>query len=207
MTTSPEYIEPALHGLLMRVADLVPDPQNARDHDELSLESLQQSIGNYRQQKPVVVSRDGKTVIAGSGVLAAAKELGWEFVAGLVTTLSDAEAREYALADNRTGDLSYFKKDVLVETLNARKDPTQPIAGWDRAELEQLVAARAKPAKTKPPIDPKRKGVPDPPPPPLPTGVSRMVIEFFTEQSEPREQIVKICETYGIPYSEQRPGD
>jgi site-specific DNA-methyltransferase (adenine-specific) len=65
-----------------------------------------------------VIRSDG-TVLAGNGMLEAARSLGWSELAVTVVPdgWSDEQARAYALADNRTGELAEWDVAVLDEHL------------------------------------------------------------------------------------------
>ncbi len=98
------------------VADLRQDPRNARKHGKRNLDTIKASLQQFGQRRAAVVRSDG-TVLAGNGMLAAAKELGWAQLAVTVVPdeWSDDEARAYALADNRTGELAEWDVAVLDE--------------------------------------------------------------------------------------------
>ena len=53
------------------------DPANARRHDERNFEAIKGSLARFRQQKPLVVDRNGM-IRAGNGTYLAAKALGWK---------------------------------------------------------------------------------------------------------------------------------
>ncbi len=112
------------------IISLVPDPNNARGH-ERGIPELAASLTAFGQRKPVVVWGDN-VAIAGNGLLEAATSLGWTHIA-ISRVPSDWDydkARAFALADNRTAELSEWKLPVLDEIrfdLDAN--------GWD---LEQF---------------------------------------------------------------------
>jgi DNA modification methylase len=110
-----EQLKPLLKGIDF----LKPDKKNARKHDERNLKAIEDSLRLFGQQKPIVALKDG-TVIAGNGTLASAKSLGWKKLA--VVLFEDArKARAYAIADNRTGELSSWDRDILVDSLKGIK--------------------------------------------------------------------------------------
>lgn len=98
------------------IADLREDPRNARKHGKRNLDTIKASLAAFGQRRAAVVRKDG-TVLAGNGMLAAAKELGWTSLAVNVVPdhWSDDQARAYALADNRTGELAEWDVAVLDE--------------------------------------------------------------------------------------------
>lgn len=134
----PEQINPDLEKLAVPIAQLRNDPRNARDHDERSLQSILKSLREFGQQKPVVALSDG-TVIAGNGTLEAARRLGWTRIAA-VRFADEAKARAYAIADNRTSDLSRFDGGLLAEALSEIIDGVGLDAvGFTQVELERLL--------------------------------------------------------------------
>lgn len=125
---------------LVDLASLLPDPRNARTHDRRNLEAIKASLSRYGQRKPIVVDADG-VVRAGNGTLQAAQELGWTRIAVTRTQLRGEAAMAYAVADNRTSDLSAFDDAELAAVLEeiGRFDATLLEAvGFDRSELEHL---------------------------------------------------------------------
>lgn len=103
------------------ISDLIFDPSNARNHDEKNLAAIKGSLAKFGQQKPLVVSSKN-IVIAGNGTLAAAKALGWTEIDVVVSELGKTEQIAFALADNRTSDLSEFNPGILSDQLKALLD-------------------------------------------------------------------------------------
>lgn len=132
---------------LERVAvdDLVLDPQNARKHDERNLQAIVASLREFGQQKPLVVDADG-VVLAGNGTLEAMRTLGWEHADVVRSSLTAARARAYAVADNQTGDLSSWDREVLAAHLTAWEADLQLAAGFGEDELDALLQGLAGPA-------------------------------------------------------------
>jgi DNA modification methylase len=109
------------------IADLRPDSRNARKHGKRNLATIRASLEQFGQQRAAVIRSDG-TVLAGNGMLEAALSLGWSDLAVTVVPneWSDEQARAYALADNRTGELAEWDVAVLDEHLVELE-----VAGWD----------------------------------------------------------------------------
>jgi DNA modification methylase len=100
------------------IDSLRPDSRNARKHGERNLATIRASLEQFGQRRAAVVRSDG-TVLAGNGMLEAARSLGWSELSVTVVPdeWSDEEARAYALADNRTGELAEWDVAVLDEHL------------------------------------------------------------------------------------------
>jgi hypothetical protein len=83
------------------------DPRNARKHGRRNLEAIAGSLAMFGQRRALIVMPD-MTIIAGNGTLEAVRSLGWTEI--VVTVVPEdwtpEQARAYALADNRTGELA-----------------------------------------------------------------------------------------------------
>jgi len=97
---------------------LRPDARNARKHGKKNLATIRASLEQFGQRRAAVVRSDG-TVLAGNGMLQAARSLGWSelHVTVVPDDWSDEQGRAYALADNRTGELAEWDVAVLDEHL------------------------------------------------------------------------------------------
>jgi len=110
-------INPELKLLEVSINDLSLDPSNVRKHSDKNMSAITASLNKFGQQKPIVASSEG-VILAGNGTYSAAKELGWEKIAVVKTDLIDPIAQKaYAIADNRTNDLSNFDDILLKESL------------------------------------------------------------------------------------------
>lgn len=102
----------------MKIADLTPDPQNARTHDDKNLKAIEGSLREFGQRKPIVITSQN-IIAAGNGTVEAAKSLGWtEIEAVRVPADWDADRiKAFALADNRTAELADWNPQVLADQL------------------------------------------------------------------------------------------
>ena len=126
---------------LIEVADLHLDPANVRRHDGKNLDAIAASLARFGQQKPIVVSPAG-VVLAGNGTLNAAKRLGWSSIRAVTTSLENAEATAYAIADNRTAELAEWDDDALAQQLSALQIEDAALleaVGFTDEELTALV--------------------------------------------------------------------
>lgn len=100
------------------IAELTPDPQNARQHDQTNLKAIEGSLREFGQRKPIVISQTN-VIVAGNGTVEAAKRLGWTDIQA-VRIPADWDAnriKAFALADNRTAELAEWSPQVLAEQL------------------------------------------------------------------------------------------
>lgn len=129
------------------VAKLKLDPKNARKHNARSVSSLKSSLTKFGQRKPVVVQKEkgrktSYVVRAGNGLVTAAKALGWESVAATVFDEDDTTAMAYAIADNRTAEISEWDYEHLTELLRELESQGVDLEelGWEQHELDPLFA-------------------------------------------------------------------
>lgn len=124
----------------IEVSRLISDPRNARKHDARSVDAICASIEAFGQQKPIVVSTDN-VVIAGNGMLAAAQKMGWKTIKCVRTDLKGEKATAFAIADNRTAELSDWDDSVLKNLLNEMSPDGLQATGWDAAEIDAMLAS------------------------------------------------------------------
>jgi ParB-like chromosome segregation protein Spo0J len=128
------------------------DIANVRKHDSSNLNAICDSLRRFGQQKPIVI--DGEGVIrAGNGTYLAAKSMGWQEIKVVRTSLVGQEAVAYAIADNRTTDLSEFDTASLESALMSLDELDG--TGFLASDLEALAAkpelAELKQVKIQPP--------------------------------------------------------
>ena len=115
----------------LRIADLTPDPQNARQHDDKNLKAIMGSLKEFGQRKPIVITEAG-TIVAGNGTVEAAKRLGWLDieVVRVPSDWTDAQVKAFAIADNRTAELANWNQEVLTSQLLELE-----AEGWELSEF------------------------------------------------------------------------
>jgi hypothetical protein len=125
---------------VVAIGSVTQDPSNVRRHNERNLEAIMASLRRFGQQKPVVVDDQG-VVRAGNGTVLAATKLGWESIAIVRSDLEGAAATAYAIADNRTTDLSEFDGVALTDFLGAVGDHIDLLAamGFTAQERKDLL--------------------------------------------------------------------
>ena len=94
------------------------DPSNARKHSDNNLSAIAESLKQFGQRKPIVVTADN-VVVAGNGTLEAARFLGWPKidVVRAPADWSDDQVKAFALADNRSAELAEWNPEVLSAQL------------------------------------------------------------------------------------------
>jgi ParB-like chromosome segregation protein Spo0J len=149
----------ALADCLRPIAELTPDPRNARRHDERNLAAIRSSVTAFGQLRPLVVQKSTGHVVAGNGTLAVLRSLGWTHAAVTIADLTDAQARAFAIADNRTAELAEWDVGELQAALSDPElDGLLDATGWSADEIEQLLrqAGEDQAEAPKPASDPKK---------------------------------------------------
>lgn len=121
------------------ISSLIPDPANARKHNQKNLDAIKGSLAKFGQVKPIVV--DGNNiVVAGNGTMAAAVSLGWDKLDIVRTHLTGPEAIAFALADNRTAELAEWDLDTMGPILKSLQDIDFDLdsIGFDEKDLAKL---------------------------------------------------------------------
>ena len=126
--------------LSVPIADLTPDPANARKHGQKNLDAIKASLHKFGQRKPIVVQSEGMIVRAGNGTLEAAKALGWTHLAAVVIDEDNATAAQFAIADNRTGELAEWDDETLASLLDGMDDETRNSLAFDEKDMRQLMS-------------------------------------------------------------------
>ncbi len=134
-------VNPQLWSLLVPISDLHEDPDNANQHDGSSYDAIAESYRKFGQQKPIVCDQNGR-VIGGNGQLVAAGSLlGWTHIACVrFDSVEAAEQAAFALADNRSAELSSWNWGVLAETLFNLPENLRGATGFQPQEIEAIIA-------------------------------------------------------------------
>ena len=132
----------------LRPIDLLkPDPANARIHSKKQIRQIARSIDSFGFNVPVLVDAD-LNVIAGHGRLLAARELGLSEVPTIsLEHLNPAQARAFAIADNRLTEIATWDEKLLGEQLRelSELDLTFDIevTGFEVGEIDLLIGNAA----------------------------------------------------------------
>ena len=125
----------------MALDELHVDPENARTRSEYAVGTIAASLERFGQQKPIVVDKRNR-IIAGNGTYAAAQSLGWSDIWVEMTDLEGDDAVAFAIADNRTGELSDWDSEKLAASLAMlAENPDDELfdaTGFTEHELEAI---------------------------------------------------------------------
>jgi len=142
------------------IASLTLDPHNARAHPDKNIDAIKLSLTQFGQQRPILVNTDG-TIVAGNGTYIAAQALDWDTINVVRTDLTATQAMAYAIADNKTGELSEWDDDVLLQQLEELSGVTELFdkefdlssLGFDDTEIAELLETPVAIVEDEAPID------------------------------------------------------
>ena len=124
----------------LSISELKPAERNARRHQEKDIEAIKKSIQEFGFNDPIGVWGPENTIVEGHGRLQAAKELGLEEVPVVhLDHLTDEQRRAYALAHNRTAELSEWDLEVMDEELAGIFDIDMDAFGFDEFGPEESI--------------------------------------------------------------------
>jgi len=109
------------------LADLTPDPRNARRHNPRNVGMLEKALGEVGAARSIVIDEHG-VVLAGNATIEAAARAGIEkvqvvdadgetIIAVRRTGLTAAQKTRLALYDNRTAELADWDADVIADLM------------------------------------------------------------------------------------------
>ncbi len=123
--------------------ELMPDPKNARVHDQKQIHQIKLSIKTFGFNVPVLIDATGK-LIAGHGRLLAARQLGLtEVPTILIDHLSEAQRRAFMIADNKLTENAEWDLQLLGEQLRDLSllalDFDIEITGFETGEIDLMI--------------------------------------------------------------------
>lgn len=141
---------------IVKVKELILDPNNARLHDQKNLKAIESSLAQFGQRKPIVLTANN-LIVAGNGTTQAAMNLGWQEIAAvrIPDNWSQDQIKAFALADNRTAELATWNPELLseqIKELSAVEFPVfelgfEPLEFPTEQEWENLFDATARDKK------------------------------------------------------------
>ena len=98
---------------------LKPYEKNARKHTDADVQNIVASINEFGFDDPIGIWGEENLIVEGHGRLLAAKKLGMETVPCIrLDHLTDEQRRAYALAHNKTAEMSEWDSVILPEALS-----------------------------------------------------------------------------------------
>lgn len=129
------------------LADLTPDPRNARRHNPRNVGMLEKALGEVGAARSIVIDEHG-VVLAGNATIEAAARAGIEkvqvvdadgetIIAVRRTGLTAKQKTRLALYDNRTAELADWDADVIADLLATEREVLDGLFADD--ELAELL--------------------------------------------------------------------
>ena len=136
---------------------LKPYEKNARKHTDADVQNIVASIEEFQFDDPIGIWGEDNLIVEGHGRLLAAKKLGMETVPCIrLDHLTDEQRRAYALAHNKTAEMSEWDFDILPEELDNIFDIDMTQFGFDISTDDgQIEITEDEPPE--PPAEPKSK--------------------------------------------------
>lgn len=103
--------------------ELTPYENNARKHEKADLSTIEKSIENFGMCDPIGVWGENNIIVEGHGRLMALRELGYtEAPVIRLDHLTDEQRKAYALAHNKTAEMSEWDFEKLDEEIASLSD-------------------------------------------------------------------------------------
>ena len=123
------------------ISSLTPYEKNARRHAADDVDAIAASIQEFGFADPIGVWGDRNLIVEGHGRLLAAKKLGMTEVPCIrLDHLSDSQRKAYALAHNRTAELSDWDAELLTLELGDISDIDMTRLGFDFPDGEEAAS-------------------------------------------------------------------
>ena len=117
------------------VDEIIPYANNARQHSDADVDAIMESIKQFGFNDPIGIWKG--IIVEGHGRLIAAKRLGMKEVPCIdLDHLTDEERKAYALAHNKTAELSGWNFNVLDAELKEICDIDMSLFGFNADALE-----------------------------------------------------------------------
>lgn len=140
----------------VNINSISPYERNARAHGKDDVKAIKKSIEEFGFNDPIGVWNN--QIVEGHGRLLAAKELGMEQVPIIrLDELTDEQRKAYALAHNKTAELSDWDFDMLAAELQDLNDIDMSAFGFDIDKFVEEQSEIVEDEAPEPPKEPKSK--------------------------------------------------
>lgn len=117
MRKIPPLASKQLESLLSPISEIKPFPKNYKEHPQSQVSKLCKSLRAFGWTKPVCVNINGE-IVAGHGMVEAAKEEGYTHIPVLYVTFDENQTKAYVVADNRLSEIAETNQDMLSDLLS-----------------------------------------------------------------------------------------
>ena len=115
---------------------LTPYENNARKHEKADLQTIENSINQFGMCDPIGIWSDKNIIVEGHGRLLALKELGYtEAPCIRLDHLTDEQRKAYAIAHNKTAEMSEWDIEKLESELAELQDFDMEQFGFDLSDF------------------------------------------------------------------------
>ena len=141
--------------MIETLADLKPDPRNARRHNPRNVGMLEKALNEVGAARSIVIDEQG-VVLAGNATIEAAGRAGIErvqvvdadgetIIAVRRTGLTKTQKTRLALYDNRTAELADWDSEVIADMLATEREVLDGL--FENYELEEIVEEAIQPVE------------------------------------------------------------
>ena len=126
----------------VKIDKLIPYARNSRTHSDAQVAQIAASIKEFGFTNPVLIDETG-SIIAGHGRVMAARKLAIADVPSIrLTHLTDAQKKDYVIADNKLALNAGWDDEMLAVELTDLKDMgfDLDLTGFSTDEIEALLA-------------------------------------------------------------------
>jgi len=141
MAAKAVHIPKALKPFCIPIDAVKPFPRNNKNHTDIDIDLIAKSLSRYGARQFICVVDKKNVVIAGHGRLLAARKLGMKEIPVLKhPDMTDAEARGFRIADNKSADNAEYSWDAFCAEVLDLNDLNFDMAalGMGEAELQQI---------------------------------------------------------------------
>jgi DNA modification methylase len=129
------------------ITELKAHPKNARLHSKKQIQQIARSIETFGMNVPVLIDGDSQ-IVAGHGRVMACQVLGVREVPTIrLEHLTDAQARAFAIADNRLTENAEWDNRLLGQQLKdlaaVELDFSLEVTGFETSEIDLLIEGLA----------------------------------------------------------------
>ncbi len=123
----------------VEVGSLVPHPANYRKHPPRQVRNLAESLEKHGQYRTVVVQAGTNRILAGHGVVEAAKQRGEQTVLANVIECDDGEALQILVDDNKLAENSKDDNDALIAVVRELAGTENEPLAFEQHEMAELL--------------------------------------------------------------------